>query len=247
MFVGVMGVTDYCHIQKLLDMEDFWPSSKLMAGVLIDENLLHRNNNPCQNRFPKKLEEIPEIFLRDDRVWNFVRCYLEKDHLAKKLSYLISIVGQDRMDGTILPAWPPIEELIKIKHKYPDIKLFLSCPRETEDCMNDFDVVTKRLEEYIKTGALEGVILECNFYNIPEEVDALYVRDCLDYLLTHHQNLYIGVEGARIPKEASKLKPALSSSSENIGVILEEGIRTPSGDFLEFNSTGRMIKEVMAS
>lgn len=241
-FIGVMGITKKEETEEILDTGFFDQERKLIAGVLVNEDMLGKRTPFLKGRFPKSFEQIPEIFCYDERIWNVVKCYWENRSIFNKLSLLLDKVGEDNIDGIILPSWPHLGDVARFKFEYPDIQVFLSVTRETVNKKEDIHRLKKELPKYIDSESIEGILLDCNYYEFPE-VDPLYTRDCLEYLITHYNHLHLGVEGVKDLKELSKLKDALSPVP-GIVIVAENGLRDKE-DYLLLNSTREFIKKTM--
>jgi hypothetical protein len=242
-FLGVMGVTKRLETEDFLKTGCFDPGYRLMAGVLVNEDVLKGKTPYLKNRFPSNLQSIPEIFCYDERVANVIKFYWDNERLANKLFQLLEAIKKDTLDAIILPSWPPLEELLEFKSEYPDIRIILSITREKQDYEEDYRQLTEELEGYVETEMIEEVFLECNYYNT-REVNPLYTSECLRYLETNYPNLPVGLEGVHSTKEMSKIRPLLKRFPDT-GVIMEEGLRT-SEDFLDLNVTKKYIQMIMA-
>src|SRR6056297_1683750 len=125
-FLGIMGITKSLETEELLKTGYFSENRKLMAGVLVNEEIFDGIPPSLKSRFPTNLEQIPEIFCHDERVINVVKFYWSNKNIHDKLFQLLKVTGKDTVNAVILPSWPPLKELVKFKSEYPDTKIFLS-------------------------------------------------------------------------------------------------------------------------
>lgn len=168
---------------------------------------------------------------------------LGKNNILKKLCRLLEAVGEDNIFGVILPSWPSPWELVEFKSKYPATEVMLSVSRQNKNYKKDYNQLYRGLQNQDLVENIDGILLDCNYYHFPE-MDALYVRDCVDYLATYYPHYRIGVEGVKGLIELSRLKNALPSVP-GIGITAEDMLRTKK-DHLDVDSAIQFIHEAVA-
>jgi len=217
-YIGVMGFTKGLEVEEILRTEKFDNGKKLMAGTVLNQDILEGKTPLDRNKYPLKIEDIPnDIFISDERVVNFIK--FEDEIFSFKQLDQIRKLGGDNLKGLILSFWPNPGELKAFKESFPEVKIFLEIHRRR---VEDYLELCRQLWSF--KDSVDGVILE-SCYPHCSDFDRLYINDCIEYLSTQFREDQIGVNGIKKMTETEKTKPLLQKHP-SLGIVMEDSLRT---------------------
>lgn len=221
-WLGVMGVTHPLQAERILELS-YLGDTYLMVGVLVNEDLFKGVPTRYRYRYPKTIEDIPEIFSfqvpHKKKVKRSLKFYWQDEDLLTERLFRLVTLGGPELDDIIIPGQPALENLTPLKSAFP-----------TLDIMLDIGYINRRkpgkLDNY--RDLVKGIIVKTK-----EDND-----ENVEYLKERYPFFELAFKGLHDSELIGKVK-----SCREAGAVLEEEVRTKD-DHLGLTTTSRYLEEL---
>jgi phosphoribosylanthranilate isomerase len=157
LYLGITGIVNQKEIKQVIDFfeaNDFSVNGTHMPmiGILVSYRTIDLGSNPSNRRYPS-LAEIPKLLeIAGNRTFNTIhfntiRPQVLQEDIARILN-LENIYDKGLVHGVQFNiAWPPVEQIDKIKNNYPRLKTILQLSSKAIENL-ELDEIVERVKAY---------------------------------------------------------------------------------------------------
>jgi phosphoribosylanthranilate isomerase len=155
-YVGVTGAVSEAEVMAIVDAFEkngltMQSPHMPMNGTLVSYKTLDLGNNPGNRRYPE-MKEIPGILAATkNKTFNTIHFNTKRPEVLSSDIKTVMEFGGIYKNGLCQGvqynvAWPPIDEIDKIRSEYPDLKMILQLSSKATEGMSQKEIVEKAAE-----------------------------------------------------------------------------------------------------